>query len=68
MNFLLLSYVTLGIFIKMSNNHLLAEPMLSLPNAMSSAVLSVLKKIFLHLLVFKGMRPCGFKFPVYVFW
>lgn len=64
-NFLLLPDVTLGIFIKTPNSHILAELMLILPNTMSltSAVLSVLKKIYSHLLVFKGMR-----FPVYVFW
>lgn len=46
MHFLLLPYVALGIFIKIPKSHLLAEPMLILPNTMSltSAVLSVLKK------------------------
>lgn len=69
-NFLLLPYITLGIFIKIPNNRLLAEPMLILPNTMSliSAVLSVLKKMCLHLLIFKGMKSCGFKLPVCVFW
>lgn len=45
-NFLLLPDVTLSIFIKTPNSHILAELMLILPNTMSltSAVLSVLKK------------------------
>lgn len=43
--------------------------MLILPNTMSLpfSLLSVLKKICLHLLIFKGMRTYDFKFPVYVF-
>lgn len=60
----------LSVFIKTPKSHILAELMLILPNTMSltCAVLSVLKKMYLHLLVFKGMRSYGFKFPVYVFW
>lgn len=58
-----------GHFSQIPNNHILAEKLLILPNTTSlpSFLLSVLKKICLHLLILKGMRTYDFKFPVHVF-